>query len=212
MRKMSKKILINVIITSILIICPLLTILILKPEFNHEGRQMLSTILPLFWLSINICGAVGSNKEKDNEKVSVMAMWMLTAISLVVQFVLYTRSLDCDMSIQTIFPLFSGAIFILFGNYIPKLSVSKEKMSALSVAMPWLYATINKDPSCSIQANRFAAKVWVLGGIGLTLTVFFQSITFLYADAAIMIAMFAIPVIYACVKFKNKPKTQEVEP
>lgn len=208
---MSKKILIHVIITSILIICPLLAILILKPEFNHEGRQMLSTILPLFWLAINICSAVGSNKEKENEKVSILGMWMLTAISWVIPLILYTRSLDCDMSIHTIFPLFSGAVFILFGNYIPKLSVSKEKMSALAVVMPWLYATINKDKSCSIQANRFAAKIWVLGGIGLTLTVFFQSIAFLYVGGTIMITMFVVPVIYACVKFKDVPKFQEVE-
>jgi hypothetical protein len=158
-----------------------------------------------------VCSAVGSNKEKENEKVSILAMWMLTAISWVIPLVLYTRSLDCDMSIHTIFPLFSGAIFILFGNYIPKMSVSKEKMSALSVAMPWLYFTINKDKSCSIQANRFAAKVWVMGGIGLTLTVLFQSIAFLYVGAAIMIAMFVIPVIYACLKFKSIPKYQEVE-
>jgi uncharacterized membrane protein len=180
--------------------------LILRPDFQHEGRQILSIALPIFWLIANVLVAIGSNKEKENEKISLMAMWMLVIVSWVTAFAIYTMSFSCDLSIHTTFPLFSGAVFFLFGNYLPKINPSKEKMSPIAVAMPWLYATINKDKSCSIQANRFAAKIWVLGGIGLTLTVFFQSIAFLYADAAIMIAMFVIPVIFACVKFKNVPR------
>lgn len=208
---MTKKILIHTIITSILIICPLLAILILRPDFQHEGRQSLTLALPMFWLIVNVISAIGSNKAKENEKILMMGMWMLATVSFVTSLALYTISFECPLSVHTIFPLFSGAVFLILGNYIPKFSVSKEKMSALAVAMPWLYATINKDHNCSIQANRFAAKIWVLGGIGLTLTVFFQSIAFLYADAAIMIAMFVVPAVYACLKFKNVPKSQEVE-
>lgn len=208
---MSKRISINVIATSILIICPMLAVLILKPDFQHEGRQVLSIALPIFWLVMNIFCAIGSNKEKENEKVSLMSMWMLATVSWTTSFAIYTMSSRCDLSIHTIFPLFSGAVFILFGNYLPKINPSKEKMSPIAIAMPWLYATINKDKSCSLQANRFAAKIWVIGGVCLALTVFFQSVAFLYADAAIMILIFTIPTICALVKFKNEPKWQEVE-
>ena len=208
---MNKKILINLIVTSILSICPLLAILILKPDFNYDGRQILSITLPIFWTVMNILCSVGSAKNNENEKISLMAMWMLAASSLVTSFVIYSTHLQCDMSIHTIFPLFAGAVFILLGNYLPKTNPSKEKMSPIAVITPWLYATINKDKSCSLQVNRFAAKIWVIGGIGLVLTVFFQSVTFLYVDAAIMILVFALPTIYACLKFKNIPKLREVE-
>ena len=208
---MNKKVLTTTIITSILILCPLIAMLIFRYNFQHEGRRFLSVALPIFWLIINVLGAIGSNKKKENEKISIMSMWMLAAVSLITSLALYTMSFDFNLSMHTIFPLFSGAIFLLFGNYMPKLAVSKEKMSVMSIVMPWLYATINKDKDCSIQTNRFAAKIWVLGGIGLTLTIFLQSIAFLYVGAVLIIAMFVIPTIYACVKFKNYPKLQEVE-
>lgn len=208
---MNKKKTIHTIVTSILSICPLLAILILKPDFNHEGRRILSIALPIFWTVMNILGSIGSVKNNENEKISLMAMWLLAASSLMTSFVIYSTHLKCDMSIHTTLPLFSGAVFILLGNYLPKLNPSKEKMSPIAVITPWLYATINKDKSCSLQANRFAAKIWVVGGIGLVLTVFFQNIAFLYTDAVIITLMFVIPSVYAGLKFRNIPKIQEVE-
>lgn len=198
-------------ITSILILCPLFVMLFAQPDFPHEGKEILSLVLPCFWFVINMFVALGAKKEKENTKFINMTMWLLAFVSIMLNVVLYKTSFTGDLSIDTLFPLIGGFVFILIGNYLPKTNPTKEKMSAIAVITPWLYVTINKEKDFSIRANRFAAKVWLFGGIGLVFTVLCQNIMFLFVDAAIMLVMFVAPIIYALFDVKKTDEMKEVE-
>lgn len=201
----------NAVITSILILCPLFFMLFARPDFTHEGKRILFFVLPCFWFVINMFVILGAKKENENIKFVNMTMWLLSFVSIMLNVVLYKTSFSGNLSIDTLFPVIGGFVFILIGNYLPKTNPTKETMSPIAVITPWLYITINKDKDCSIRANRFAAKVWIFGGIGLVCTVLCQNIMFLFVDAAIMLVMFVAPIIYALFDVKNTDKIREVE-
>ena len=185
--------------------------LLTQPDFVHEGKKILSFVLPCFWFVINMFIVLSAKKEKDNVKLTNMTMWILAFVSIMLNVVLYKTSFTGDLSIDTLFPLISGFVFIVLGNYLPKTNPTKEKMSPTAVIMPWLYVTSNKDKNYSIRANRFAAKVWLFGGIGLVFTVLCQNITFLFIDTTIMLVMLVTPVIYALFDIKTTENMKEVE-
>ena len=199
------------IITSILILCPLFIMLFAQPEFSHEGKGILSFVLPCFWFVINMFVVLGAKKENENAKLVNMTMWLLAFVSIMLNVVLYKTSFAGDLSIDTLFPLISGSVFILIGNYLPTINPTKEKMHPIAVITPWLYVTINKDKDYSLRANRFAAKVWSFGGIGLVFTVLCQNIAFLFIDATIILIMFIAPIVYALFDTKKAHTVQEVE-
>lgn len=201
----------NAVITSILILCPLFIMLFAQPDFAHEGKGILSFVLPCFWFAINMLVVLGAKKENENAKLVNMTMWLLAFVSIMLNVVLYKTSFTGDLSIDALFPLISGFVFILIGNYLPKINPTKEKMSPIAVIAPWLYVTINKDKDYSLRANRFAAKVWLLGGIGLVFTVLCQNISFLFIDATIILTMFIAPIVYALFDVKKAHNVQEVE-
>ena len=182
-----------------------------QPAFSHEGKGILSFVLPCFWFVINMFVALGAKKENENAKLVNMTMWLLSFVSIMLNVVLYKTSFTGDLSIDTLFPLISGFVFILIGNYLPTINPTKEKMHPIAVITPWLYVTINKDKDYSLRANRFAAKVWLFGGIGLVFTVLCQNIAFLFIDATIILTMFIAPIVYTLLDAKKVHNVQEVE-
>jgi uncharacterized membrane protein len=172
----------------------------LQPEFTNPKRQILAIALPIFWFAMEIFCSLGHRDQKEGPKILLMTQCLLVIVSWVTSMTVYMTSFGYEMSIHTIFPLFAGTIFMMVGNYMPKIKINLEDASALVILMPWL--CLSRNGITKIQ--RFAGRLWVLCGFAIIMTMFFQSIAFLFVDSALMMAMFVVPAIYSRVKFENK--------
>ena len=204
---MNKRTVLTTTVTSLLIIAPIVFGLLTNMVPDKINLQILFYVFPVALASINIW--IGYKTKESTYHLSVFSMWLLAISSWGLCWTLMSREVDA-LSIHTIFPLLSGILFFLIGNYLPKQPVDKEHMTPLAIMTPWLYVTINKEKNTSIQAMRFAAKIWVVGGILLMFTVLFQNIAFLYVDTIILLLLFMVPTIYAWVRFHKTPAQSEV--
>ena len=91
--------------------------------------------------------------------------------------------------------LFVGVVFIIIGNYMPKV----KQNYFLGIKLPWTYASEENWN----KTHRMAGKLWVAGGI-LFLMNFFLKIRWL--EAVIMFAMILIPVTYSYLYSKKEKK------
>lgn len=186
------------IITSIITILPIFAAFILWPQVNDIGRKTLSFVLPALMLFVEWFLTHNTKKSKELDKSWASTMWVLTISSLLISVMLHLTALKYELSIQTFFPLFVGLLFILIGNYMPK----NKEVPFAAMIIPWAWIIGNKNSWNEI--NRFTGKIWFVGGIAIVLTVFCQSIAFLYVDVILMIIMIGMPIIYSYLKCGKK--------
>ena len=91
--------------------------------------------------------------------------------------------------------LFLGLVFIIVGNYMPKV----KQNYFLGIKLPWTYASEENWN----KTHRMAGKLWVAGGI-LFLANFFFRIQWM--EVIIMFAMILIPVVYSYLYSRKEQK------
>ena len=77
-----------------------------------------------------------------------------------------------------------------------------------AMIVPWAWIIGNKNSWNEI--NRFTGKMWFIGGIAIMLTVFCQSIAFLYVDTILIFVIIVFPILFSYLKY-GKSKQSEKE-
>ncbi len=211
---MIKKNLKMLIITSVVILLPIIAGLILwnkLPEevpihFNAQGvadgwggKGMAVFAMPVFMLAIHwLCAFITSIDPKSRNITSknmTLVLWITPVLSIFVSGIIYSFALGYEININTIFPLFFGLLFIVIGNYMPKC---KQNYS-IGIKIPW---TLNSEENWN-YTHRLAGKTWVVGGILIIALSFLKTV---WIFMAITIIMVIIPVIgsYLFNKKENK--------
>ena len=200
---MIKKNLKTMIITSIIILLPILAGLILwdkLPEeipthFNSQGvadgfsgKGFAVFGLPLFLLAVQwICLAVSSLDPKSkniNGKALTLVLWICPVLSLLMGSIIYAFALGYEFNINVIMNMFFGLLFIVIGNYLPKC---KQNYS-LGIKISW---TLNSEENWN-YTHRLAGKIWVIGGFLIIFTGFLKQYWIFAAITAIMVI---VPII-----------------
>lgn len=195
---MIKKNLKTMIITSIIILLPILAGLIIwdkLPEeipthFNSQGvadgfssKPFAVFALPLFLLAVHwLCLAVSSLDPKSKNisgKALTLVLWICPVLSLLMGGVIYAFALDFEFNISIIMNIFFGLLFIIIGNYLPKC---KQNYS-LGIKISW---TLNSEENWN-YTHRLAGKLWVAGGFLIIFTGFLKQYWIFAAITAIMI-------------------------
>ena len=211
---MIKKNLKLLIITSVITLLPVLVGIILWDKlpveipvhFNaqgvadsYSGKGFAVFGLPAFMLAIHwFCTFITSldPKSKNISKKSMeLVLWIIPAISLLVSSVIYAYSLGKKFNVSTVMILFFGFFFIVIGNYLPKC---KQNYS-IGIKIPW---TLNNQENWN-YTHRLAGKTWVIGGILLISTAFFNLLWLYLSVFAIMII---IPVAGSYLYHKKENK------
>lgn len=90
-----------------------------------------------------------------------------------------------------------GLVVLITGNYLPKLK--QNKISGFRTK-----ATLG-DESLWFQAQRFASKIWVAGGLLMVLTLFLPNRFSIIANSVILLAIVLVPLVYVRSKSQSKP-------
>ena len=214
---MIKKNKVTLIITSLIMLIPILVGLLLwekLPEqvpyhwnINGEvdgwaGKAQAVFFMPLFMLAMHwVCvfASTADPKSKNYHPKSILlVLWICPILNLVLNTMVYGAALGYAISVELVMPLLMGALFIFIGNLLPKMRQSYT----MGIKLPW---TLNNEENWN-KTHRLAGKLWVGGGVVILSTALLGSFWILIV---VLLAMVLIPTIYSYCLYRKQTQDND---
>ena len=202
---MIKKNLNILIITSIVILLPVLTGVVLwdtLPEqipthWNAAGeidgwssKAFAIFGLPLMMLAMHWLCVLGTaadpKKANHSDKLIHLVLWIIPIISVVLFALTYVAALGTEVRMEMVMPLLVGFVLTGVGNYLPKCKQSYT----IGIKIPW---TLHSEENWN-RTHRFAGRLWLVCGLGIMLTAFVGGFWFFLP---IVLVMVLAPTVYS---------------
>ena len=202
--KMNKKLL---LLTSIVILFPILwgvTIWSQLPNQipihfnvadqadNFQSKPLVVFGLPIFLLVVHLfvifVSARDPKNQTMNEKMGKVIYWLTPIVSLSISYLIYSKALGSTTNPSIFVSALLGLIFVIMGNYMPKLKVNHT----VGIRLPW---TLQSEENW-YKTHRLAGKLWVLGGLILLLEAGLQ-FAVPYVMGIVILTIVFIPVMYS---------------
>ena len=157
--------------------------------------------MPLILLALHlICMLASGSPERMGKiygkQLRYVMMFTTPAVSLLLMVVCYGHALGAAFNVGRVVLPFVGATLVIVGNYLPKI----RRNPTMGIRVPWTLA----DDENWHKTHRFAAPVWVVGGLLLIVLGLIG-----YTDYLAFCAIFAIillPIIYSFAQHLKKIK------
>ena len=202
--KMNKKLL---ALTSIVILLPMIWGLIIWPQLpnqipihfnvagqanNFQSKPLAVFGLPVFLLLVHlfVIFMIGRDPKNCtmNEKMIKVIYWLIPIVSLSVLYLIYSKALGSTTNPSIFVSALLGLIFVMMGNYMPKLKVNHT----VGIRLPW---TLQSEDNWH-KTHRLAGKLWVVGGLILLLESGLQFAA-PYVMGIVILAIVLIPILYS---------------
>ena len=202
---MIKKNLNILIITSIVILLPVLAGVVLwdtLPEqilthWNAAGeidgwssKAFAIFGLPLMMLAMHwLCvlgAATDPKKANHSDKLIHLVLWIIPIISVVLFALTYVAALGTEVRMEMVMPLLVGFVLTVVGNYLPKCKQSYT----IGIKIPW---TLHSEENWN-RTHRFAGRLWLVCGLGIMLTAFVGGF---WLFLPIVLVMVLAPTVYS---------------
>ena len=145
-------------------------------------------ILLIFHFVCLLFTSLDKRQKDQNQKALGMVFWILPIISLFTNGIMYRAAFGKEFDLAFFMPALLGVMFIFIGNYLPKVKQNRT----LGIKISW---ALNNEENWN-KTHRFGGKVWVVGGLILLLSIF------LPLKAALAI----IPIVYSYSIYKQHQK------
>lgn len=198
----------KLIISSVVILCPMLLGIILwnmLPDIiaTHWGfsgeadgfssRTMAVFAIPAFLLALHwLCMIITSFDKKNvnqNTKALGIVFWICPLMSLYSSALIYSTDLEHEIDTASLSFLIFGIMFIVIGNYLPKVKQNRT----LGIKISW---TLGNEENWN-ATHRFSGKIWVIGGIIILFLSFLPMSIGMFIFSALLVALVFIPIIYS---------------
>lgn len=208
---MIKKNLKMMILTSIVILAPVVVGLILWDQLPAQMATHFTTNgepdgwsskefavfgLPLLLLAVHwFCVAVtGTDPKSENisDKMMNLILWICPMVSVVGDGFTYLYAMDNSVNTTKFAMLFLGCIFIVIGNYLPKMKQSYT----LGIKLPW---TLNSEENW-YRTHRLAGYTFIIGGLMMIVTSFMPFHWLVFVSLFVMVG---IPTIYSYLLYRK---------
>lgn len=208
---MLKKNLKVLIITSIIILLPMLAGVIIwnqlpdqvpmhwnfKGEVDDWGSKAFIVYgMPLILLAAQWLCALGTfadpKKANHSRKILHMLFWFIPILSILMFTLTYAVALGKDVRIEVVMPIFIGLVFAIIGNYMPKC----KQNYTIGIKIPW---TLSSEVNWN-KTHRFAGWLWTISGIAIMLSGIFGSFEIFLIVVFLMV--FA-PIIYSYILYRK---------
>ena len=204
---MIKKNLKMLIITSIVILLPILAGVILWDRlparipihWNMAGEVdgwssrpfavfgMPLILLAAQWFAV-FATATDPKNQNHSKKILHLVFWIIPLIGLVLAAVTYSSAMGKSVRVEALVSALVGLLFVAIGNYLPKCRQSYT----IGIKLPW---TLSSEENWN-RTHRVAGWIWTVGGIGMMVAGFFG---LLWLMLATTLTMVLIPFIYSYV-------------
>ena len=202
---MIKKNLKVLIITSIILLLPILAGVILWNQLPEQMPTHWNAVgevdgwsskafavfgLPLIMVAVQwLCmlgAAADPKKNNHSEKVLHLVFWIVPALSVVLHAVTYATALGYAVPIEVVMPVLIGLVFTIIGNYLPKC----KQNYTIGIKIPW---TLDNEENWN-KTHRFAGWLWTFCGVAIMFTGFFGGF---WVFLPIALLMVLAPIIYS---------------
>lgn len=202
---MIKKNLKVLIITSLVILLPILVGVILwnqLPERIPSHWNMAGEIddwssktfavfgMPLILLAFQwLCACATSadpKKKNHSDKILHLVFWIIPVLNIVLSVFTYSAAMGKNVPIEMLMPILFGVMFIAIGNYLPKC----RQNYTIGIKIPW---TLNSEENWN-RTHRLTGWVWVIGGLVVMVSGFFVGF---WLFLAVTLVMVLVPFIYS---------------
>jgi uncharacterized membrane protein len=217
---MIKKYRTHIILSSIVILLPVLAGLILWNRLpdamtthwgadgnadGWSGKGFAVFGLPLIllafhWLMLLLDSRLTKNYE-ENRKAYRIVFWIIPLISLFANGFSYAFALGWEFRPEVLVSLSVGLMFIIIGNYLPKI----RQNPTLGIKISW---TLTSEENWN-RTHRMAGKLWVGGGIFLLFTVFLPMKIASWVWPAVLLLLAGIPVGYSYYLHRTLTRTND---
>ena len=204
---MIKKNLKILIITSIIILLPMIAGLALWKQLPQEipfhwnaagevdgwaSKPMAvfgtsALMLGFQWLAV-IATLSDPKKQNHSQKVLQLIFWFIPVLTVILSAVIYATALGGTIRVEMIVPVLLGVLFIAIGNYLPKC----QQNYTIGIKIPW---TLHSEENWN-RTHRLAGYIWVGGGVVMLLAGL-VGLFWLSLPAALCMAI--IPIVYSFV-------------
>ncbi|MBQ8322053.1 MAG: SdpI family protein [Clostridia bacterium] len=175
---------------------------------GYMGKAMAVFLVPLILLALQwLCVLVTSKDTKNknqNKKVMGMVLWIIPAISIVTNGIMYAIALGAQLSVQLVIVPVLSLTFALVGNYMPKC----KQNNTIGIKTAHTLA----DEETWNVTHRLAGKLWFFGGLLSLSFVFLPTMLCLFAVVLCAITLGAVPAVYAYFYYQKKVKAGLAEP
>ena len=215
MKKTDNNIRKHIIISSLLILSPILIGLLLwnrLPDripthfgFSGEADQYSSKafsvfFMPVFLLFIHWLMIWGTMMDPKHEKVSdriyIMIIYSVPIISVFTNLMIYLKALYQNFDITRAIMCLVSLIFIVIGNYLPKT----RQNYTIGIKLPWTL----EDPQNWDKVHRLGGYLFVGAGVAMFISIFLPGHSMIYVMLIVTIMAAVIPVIYSYRLYKEK--------
>ena len=147
--------------------------------------------VPAILAALNLLCMVLSafDQKEQNKKAMRMVFWIMPLMSLVICSTIYAVSMGKKVDIGLLMPLLFGVLFLVIGNYMPKV----KQNSTLGIKISW---TLNNEENWN-KTHRLAGKVWAGGGLLMLLSVLLPVTWSIGVLLVCTVVIVATPVIYS---------------
>lgn len=156
--------------------------------FVLPGGILLLNLLFPFLLKID------PKYDNVSDKVKKLTQWIIPIIMVFASGLTIASAINIDLKVKIMAPAFLGLLFVLIGNYMPKMSQSYT----VGIKIPW---TLDDEDNWN-RTHRLAGYLWVACGILVFVCALLQCEFIIYI--LIFVIMLFVPVIYSFILFLKK--------
>jgi len=198
-------------ITSIIILAPIVVGLLMwnqlpaemATHFGENGepngwssKEFAVFGLPLFLLAVHwFCAfftGVDPKKENISNKMMTLVLWICPVFSIFGCGSTYMYAIDNSINTTVIGVTMVGCVFLVVGNYMPKMKQSYT----LGIKLPW---TLNSEENWN-RTHRLAGGIWMAAGVFVIIGGFAE--LFWIVFAALFVAVL-VPTVYSYMLYKK---------
>ena len=159
---------------------------------NFQSKPLVVFGLPILLLLVHlfVIFMIGRDPKNRtmNEKMVKVIYWLIPIVSLIVSYLIYSKALGSTTNPSVFVSALLGLIFVIMGNYMPKLKVNHT----VGIRLPW---TLQSEDNWH-KTHRLAGKLWVVGGLILLLESGLQ-FAVPYVMGIVILAIVFIPMMYS---------------
>ena len=202
----------KLIISSILIILPLLAVVLVEhfespkiPMFGGAGLIIIPVMLGMHFLCFWLDKKINARHQdyEQSEVIKNIMYWIIPGISLFVSAMMIALFYGFEISIPAIVAPLMGIMFIFIGNYMPK----SRRNFTFGIKTMW---TLSTDANWN-ATHRLSGKLWFVCGIICMACAFLPAKLFIPAFIVILLTIIVVPLVYSYNFYKKQLASGEVE-
>ena len=223
---MNKKHILKAIISSIVILLPIVFGVIfwdslpdtITTHFGADGtpdgassKAFAVFALPLIMLALHwVCVLttfLTNRKNSQSEKAYSLIFFIMPMLSIFVATLIYATAFNYDLHLGSILCVISGLMFVLMGNYMPKITRNRT----MGIKIKWTLASEANWAATHRVAGRVAGRVWFFGGFVVMLGALLPLGALMIAALPAILLLVLIPTVYSYVFYRKQLARGEID-